>query len=157
MTSFIFTGIQRIKPGLFYKSNSASFTNRCFINDAMEHWKSPRKGHLVFVIFRISLVLITAVRWQSRGKYNCTLVNILYVIYHASRYINTIVRACQFLVQREFFSSLFVKLMVPWICCVCHGNHKVQSACMVLTQLSFDFYLAWKQGDCSLLVLAQLW
>ena len=32
-----FTGIQRVKTGLFYKSNSVSFMNRWFIDDVIEH------------------------------------------------------------------------------------------------------------------------
>ena len=43
VTSFIFTGIQRRKTELFYKSHSVSFMYRWFICDAMQGLR--RAGH----------------------------------------------------------------------------------------------------------------
>jgi len=39
---FIFTGIQRVKIGLLYKSNSVSFLDKLFVYDAMEQTIAPQ-------------------------------------------------------------------------------------------------------------------
>ena len=64
-----------------------------------------RLGHFIFVILTIWSVPITTVRWSTRGKFvHGSLADMSFMAYHASRYINTILCACQLLVQRERFS-----------------------------------------------------
>jgi len=64
----------------------------------------PRQGHfLVFVIFTIRSVPISAVGLPSLGKFILGLSDILFMRYHTSRYVNTIGCPCQFLVQRKGF------------------------------------------------------
>jgi len=72
----------------------------------MELWKVPQQGHFIFVIFinfTIGSVPITSVRWPSRVKFVLGLPDMLFVTNSTSRYINTMVCACQFLVEREGF------------------------------------------------------
>ena len=45
LKSFIFTGIQRVKTGLFCKSNSVSFTDRWFIYDVMDQCTDMERLH----------------------------------------------------------------------------------------------------------------
>jgi len=60
---FIFVDIQEVKIWLFNKSDDVSFMYRWFIYVTMKQSIVPRQGHfLVFVIFSIRSVLITAVR-----------------------------------------------------------------------------------------------
>ena len=92
---------------LFNKSNGVNLMCRRFIYFSMELWKVPWQGHFIFVIFidyTTGSVLITAVRWPSLGKFVFGLTEILFVANHTSRYTNTIVCACQFLVEWEGFS-----------------------------------------------------
>ena len=73
---------------------------------AMELWKVPQQDHFVFVIFinfTIESVAITSGRWPSRGKFLLGLPDILFVANNTSRYINTMVCACQFLVEWDGF------------------------------------------------------
>ena len=65
------------------------------------------------------------------------LAKILLMPYHIRSYINTVICTCNVVVQREIFLSLFVKHMVPWICCVFHGNYSTKClfAFAVKTQL----------------------
>ena len=66
-----------------------------------KHWRVPLHGHYSFVIFAIWSVPITAVRWSSRKKYVHGLTDILFMAYHTSRYISTMIDACKALVQLE--------------------------------------------------------
>ena len=87
MISLTFTGVQRVKTGLFYKSNSICFMYTWFIYVAMEHWILPRQSHVVFVIFTIWFVPITLVRRPSLGKFVYGLAEILFIgISHKSLY-----------------------------------------------------------------------
>ena len=60
-------------------------------------------------------------------KFVLDLPDILLVANNTSCYINTMVCACQFLVEWEGFYPLFAKHMAPLICCVFHSYHKVHS------------------------------
>ena len=57
---FVFTLIQRVKTGLYGKSNSETFMYRWFVYDSTEQWIVPRQGHFIFVIFVLCFVPITA-------------------------------------------------------------------------------------------------
>ena len=99
-----FADIQGVKNWLFNKSDDVSFMYRWFIYVTMKQSIAPRQGHfLIFVIFAIRSVLITAVHWPSLGKFILGLSEILFMTQHTSRYINTIVCACQVLVQWKGF------------------------------------------------------
>ena len=102
----IFTEIQRKGITLFNKNNGVNLMYRRFIYVSMELWKALPQGHFIFVIFNnftIESVPITVVRWLSRGKFVLGLTYILFVN-NTSRYINTMVCACHFLVEWEGFS-----------------------------------------------------
>jgi len=60
---FIFTVIQRVKTGLFGKSNSVSYMYRWFVYDSMEHWIVPRQGHLTRALF-LSKILFANI-WKE--------------------------------------------------------------------------------------------
>jgi len=82
--TLIFTGIQRVKTGLFYKSSSQSLIDTWFIYYVMEHWIIPRQKYLVAVINDIWFVPITWIRCPFCGKLVYSLANILLVAYHTS-------------------------------------------------------------------------
>jgi len=99
-----FAVTQRVKRRLFNKGNGVSFIYRWFICDNMEHWIVPWQGHFIFAIFTIWSVPITVVQWPSLGKFVHGLVHVLFMTYHTSRYMNTIVCADQVLFQWVGFS-----------------------------------------------------
>jgi len=94
----------------FNKSNDVRLMYLRFIYVAMELWKVLRQGNFIFVIFinfTVGSVPNTAVRWPSRGNFVLGLPDILFVANNTSRYINTMVCACQFLVEWEGWKVIF--------------------------------------------------
>ena len=98
--TLIFTGIQRVKIRLLSKSNGVGFMYRWFMYVTWEHWMVPQQGHFIFVIFAVG----STVRRPSLGKFVRGLDDILFMTYHTSSCINTIVCSCPVLVQRGGFS-----------------------------------------------------
>jgi len=90
--TFTFTSIQRVNTGLFYKSNSIRVMDRWFINNTMEQSIVPPC---------VTLVDQVCSKRQFLYKFICCLANM--AAHHTSRNINTIVCACQVLVEWEGF------------------------------------------------------
>jgi len=150
----IFTEIYRKGLRFFNKSDGVSLMYRRSVYAAMELWKVPQQGHFIFVIFinfTIGSVPITAVRWQSSGKFVLGFPDILFVANNISRYKNTMVCACKFFgwEGRFYVCPLFVKHMAPMICCAFHGYHKVHNGHKDPASLWHALSSRLKQGACS--------
>jgi len=123
---------------------------RWFSYDSMEHWLSAAirlfcLSHLCNQFFSNYCGAMT-ISWQI-----CLLFGHIFVD-GICRFINTSLHMSSFGSAGRFcIFSLFVKKMVPWICCVFHGNHK----CTVVVGPDAPLTCL-KQGACSLLVFAQL-
>jgi len=144
-----------LKKGIrfFTKSNDVSLTYRRSVYVAMGLWKVPQQGHFIFVIFinfTFGFVPITSVRWPSCGKFVLGLPDILFVANNTSRHINTMVCACQFLVEWEgfIFAQYLWNTWHHWFV-VFHSYHKVYSGHKDPTCLWHALSSCLKQGACS--------
>ena len=132
--SFIFAGIQRVKTEISYKRSSHSFIDRVAMKPfgRCHPWCLVCSNHLDPV--KICLLFGQHDRISHKSPHNYQFAHVMF----------------WFSGKLFFFLSLFVKHIAPWICCVYHGNHKVQSA-HGLQSLHTPFYFLFclKQGACS--------